>query len=82
MHTLNANVAQEVRQQMRAELLRLAKGEEIVAADLAARVHYWEPLPLSVSSHRRCASVLRSAADAIDSQHSALPSAAAIGAKP
>jgi hypothetical protein len=51
---------------LRTELLRLAKQEEDIAAAEAALVHYWESMPLSVSSHRQCASVLRRMADQVD----------------
>ena len=66
METLTQEIAQQMRHHMRAELLRLARAEEDVAADFAARVQYWEPLPPVVSGHRECAAVLRRAADAME----------------
>ena len=41
------------------ELARLAQQEENRAADEAARVPYWEPMPLSVLGHRAAAAALR-----------------------
>ena len=66
MDTLAQDIAQQVRHHTRAELLRLARAEENAAADVAATVRYWEPLPPVVSGHRQCAAALRRAADAID----------------
>jgi hypothetical protein len=48
---------------LRQELLRLARHEDDVAARAAARVHYWEPTPVTVVVHRQCAAALRDAAD-------------------
>jgi hypothetical protein len=53
----------QVLDELRQELLRLARHEEEVAARVAARVHYWEPTPVTVVVHRQCAAVLRDAAD-------------------
>jgi hypothetical protein len=66
MDTLIQEIAQQMRHHVRAELLRLARAEEDAAADSAAKVQYWEPLPPVVSGHRECAAVLRRAADALD----------------
>jgi hypothetical protein len=63
MHTVGSNPDGQLRQALRLQLLGLAKCEEERAAAEAARVHYWEPMPLSVSSHRECASALRGLAD-------------------
>jgi hypothetical protein len=65
MHTVRENPDGQLRHALRLQLLGLAKYEEERAAAEAARVHYWEPMPLSVSSHRECASVLRGLADHI-----------------
>lgn len=48
---------------LRQELLRLARHEDDAAGREAARVHYWEPVPVTVVVHRQCAAVLRDAAD-------------------
>ena len=48
---------------LRRELLRLARHEDEAASQEAARVHYWEPTPVTVVVHRRCAAALRDAAD-------------------
>ena len=48
---------------LRRELLRLARREDDAASREAARVHYWEPTPVIVVVHRRCAAILRDAAD-------------------
>ncbi|MCW2736698.1 hypothetical protein [Nocardioides sp.] len=53
----------QVLDELRRELLRLARHEEEVAAGVAARVHYWEPTPVTVVVHRQCAAALRDAAD-------------------
>ena len=44
-------------------LLTLARREADLAADLAAEVPYWAPVPPAVSAHRASASVLRSEAE-------------------
>jgi hypothetical protein len=49
--------------ELRQQLLRLARHEEEVAARVAAHVHYWEPTPVTVVVHRQCAAALRDAAD-------------------
>jgi hypothetical protein len=48
---------------LRQELLRLARHEDDAASREAARVHYWEPIPVAVVVHRQCAAALRDAAD-------------------
>jgi hypothetical protein len=48
---------------LRRELLRLARREDDTARREAARVHYWEPVPVTVVVHRQCAAALRDAAD-------------------
>ncbi|NPC42957.1 hypothetical protein [Nocardioides sp. zg-1230] len=48
---------------LRQELLRLAQHEDDAASREAARVHYWEPTPVTVVVHRQCAAALRDAAD-------------------
>ena len=48
---------------LRQELLRLARDEDDAASREAARVHYWEPVPVTVVVHRQCAAALRDAAD-------------------
>lgn len=48
---------------LRQELLRLAQHEDDAATREAARVHYWEPVPVTVVVHRQCAAALRDAAD-------------------
>ena len=48
---------------LRQELLRLAQREDDAASREAARVHYWEPTPVTVVVHRQCAAALRDAAD-------------------
>jgi len=48
---------------LRQELLRLARQEDDAASREAARVQYWEPTPVTVVVHRRCAAALRDAAD-------------------
>jgi hypothetical protein len=40
---------------LRQELLRLARHEDNAASREAARVHYWEPTPVTVAVHRQCA---------------------------
>lgn len=44
-------------------LMALARQEAEIAADEAASVPYWAPVPESVSGHRAAAAVLRSEAD-------------------
>jgi hypothetical protein len=44
-------------------LLTLARREADLAADQAAAVPYWAPVPPSVSAHRASASALRSEAE-------------------
>jgi hypothetical protein len=63
MHTLDPHPDDQLRYALRIELLGLARREDKIAASEAALVHYWEPMPLSVGSHRHCASVLRGLAD-------------------
>ena len=48
---------------LRQELLRLARHEDDAASREAARVHYWQPVPVTVVVHRQCAAALRDAAD-------------------
>jgi hypothetical protein len=50
---------------LRFELLRLAKEQDDLAADEAARVPYWAPCPASVDGHRAAAAALRCDADQI-----------------
>lgn len=45
-------------QLLRQELLRLARREDDLAAEEAATVQYWEPLPPSVLAHRAAARAL------------------------
>ena len=54
---------------LRQELLLLARDEDDAASREAARVHYWEPTPVSVVVHRRCAAALRDAADELLSHY-------------
>lgn len=65
MDTLTRDLPPLVLQQLRTELLRLARAEEDAAAEVAATVRYWETYPATVSGHRECAAVLRVAADAV-----------------
>ncbi len=58
-----ATASAQLREALSNELLRLARQEENVAADEAEQVHYWEPTPVTVAVHRRCAAALRAAAD-------------------
>jgi hypothetical protein len=56
---------------LRQELFRLARNEENVADREAGNVRYWEPMPVDVAVHQRCACVLRAAADQLlVSEHS------------
>lgn len=48
---------------LRRELLRLAKAEESLAAEEAAKVPYWVPTPATVDGHRAAARALRQNAD-------------------
>jgi len=48
--------------QLRRALLALARREADAAADEAAAVPYWAPVPASVSARRAAASALRSEA--------------------
>jgi len=50
---------------LRRELIRLAKVEDDLAADEAARVPYWMPYPSSIDGHRAAALALRRDADLI-----------------
>ena len=52
-----------IRSALRQELLLLARDEDEAASREAARVHYWEPTPVTVVVHRQCAAALRNAAD-------------------
>ena len=54
---------------LRRELLRLARVEEDLAADEAARVPYWASCPPSVHGHRAAALALRADADRLTSPH-------------
>ena len=56
-------VPEQLHDALRQELLRLAQHEEDIAASEAARVHYWESMPVTVAIHRKCAAALRAAAD-------------------
>lgn len=56
-------VPEQLHDALRQELLRLAQHEEDIAASEAARVHYWQSMPVSVAIHRTCAAALRAAAD-------------------
>ena len=56
-------VPDQLHDALRQELLRLAQHEEDIAASEAARVHYWESMPVTVATHRTCAAALRAAAD-------------------
>jgi len=56
-------VADDLQTLLRSRLLRLAKAEDDRAADEAANVPYWAPLPASVTGHRAAAAVLRRAAE-------------------
>jgi hypothetical protein len=63
MDTYTPPVAGQLHEALRQELLRLAHHEEDLAASEAARVHYWESMPVTVAIHRKCAAELRAAAD-------------------
>ena len=63
MDTFTAHVPEQLHDALRQELLRLAQHEEDMAAIEAARVHYWETMPVTVAIHRNCAAALRAAAD-------------------
>jgi len=56
-------VSDNLRQQVRLQLLHLAANEENLANTEAARVPYWTPIPSSVGAHRAAALTLRRAAD-------------------
>lgn len=63
MSTQTTTRVDPLRDALRRELLRLAQHEDDVASRDAARVHYWEPTPITVVVHRQCAAALRDAAD-------------------
>jgi hypothetical protein len=63
MSTQSASRADPLHDALRQELLRLARHEDDAASREAARVHYWEPVPVTVVVHRQCAAALRDAAD-------------------
>jgi hypothetical protein len=65
MDTYTPPVAGQLHEALRQELLRLAHHEEDLAASEAARVHYWESMPVTVAIHRKCAAELRAAADGL-----------------
>ena len=56
-------LTEHLHEALRKELSRLAQHEEDVAASEAARVHYWETMPVTVAIHRQCAAALRAAAE-------------------
>jgi hypothetical protein len=51
--------------QLHRTLLSLARREADAAADEAATVPYWAPVPASVSAHRSAAAALRSEAERV-----------------
>lgn len=59
-HSSNANGTHAA---VRAVLLKLAKQQEDLAADEAAKVPYWTPCPDTVVGRRAAAEVLRAQAD-------------------
>ena len=63
MSTQTTTRAELLHDALRQELLRMARHEEDAASREAARVHYWEPTPVTVVIHRQCAAALRDAAD-------------------
>ncbi|GIM63607.1 hypothetical protein Pve01_80970 [Planomonospora venezuelensis] len=63
MSTQTTNRADPLHDALRQELLRLARHEDDAASREAARVHYWQPVPVTVVVHRQCAAALRAAAD-------------------
>ena len=63
MSTQTTTRADLLHDALRQELLRMARHEEDAASREAARVHYWEPTPVTVVVHRQCAAALRNAAD-------------------
>lgn len=63
MSTQTTARADPLHDALRRELLRLARHEDDAASREAARVHYWEPTPITVVVHRQCAAALRDAAD-------------------
>lgn len=65
MSTSTTPQAEPLHDALRQELLRLAQHEEDIAAREAARVHYWEAMPVTVAIHRKCAAALRAAADEV-----------------
>ena len=56
-------MTEQTRNEIRLELLRLARLEDDQATTEAQRVRYWEPCPDSVQGHRTAALVLRCHAD-------------------
>lgn len=63
MSTPTTTEAEQLHDALRQVLLRMARLEEELAACEAEHVHYWEPVPVTVGVHRRCAAALREAAD-------------------
>ena len=63
MSTQSATQADVLHEALRQELLRLARHEDDAASREAARVPYWQPVPVTVVVHRQCAAALRDAAD-------------------
>lgn len=72
MGTQSSIASEELRRALRTELLRLAKVEDELATNEALGVLYWQPLPPSVTSHRHCAVVLRTAAERLDEMRLAM----------
>lgn len=65
MNPTPANRSPEVLQALRLELLKLARHEDELACEEAARVPYWAPCPESVTGHRSAARVLMAQATAL-----------------
>jgi len=61
MNTTTTNTTAVSR--LRSVLLELARHQDDLAADEAARTPYWEPCPSTVLGHRVAATALRAEAD-------------------
>ena len=48
---------------LRSQLLKLARRQDDLAAEEAARTPYWKPQPATVDGHRSAAGALRAEAD-------------------
>lgn len=72
-HLHSTQISQHVFAELRRQLLALARREETLAAESAARFQYWQPRPLDVVGHSEAARALRAEIARLDATAPVIP---------